>query len=107
MHLDQPALSESQAVSRRALLAAGGAALLSGCHKRLLPPAEEGVAVVVPTQRATWIRNFNPYFQSQCRWPGVAGIYEPTVIYNRARGKFVPWLARSWRWENGNKTMIL
>lgn len=107
MHHDQPALSESQAVSRRALLAAGGAALLSGCHKRLLPPAEEGVAVVVPTQRATWIRNFNPYFQSQCRWPGVAGIYEPTVIYNRARGKFVPWLARSWRWENGNKTMIL
>ena len=96
----------SQEVSRRAILATW-AALVAGCHKRRPVPPETGVAVVVPTQRSTWIRNFNPYFESQCRWPAAAGIYEPTIIFNRAKGKFVPWLARAWRWENDNKTLII
>lgn len=94
-------------VSRRALLLSGGALGLGGCHRRENSLEEEAVCVVVPTQRATWIRNFNPFFQSQCRWPGTAGIYEPTIIFNRAQGKFVPWLARSWRWINDNTTLIL
>ena len=68
---------------------------------------EKGVAVAVPTLRSTWIRNFNPYFESQARWPATAGIYEPTIIFNRATGKFVPWLAERWYWENDNTTLVL
>ncbi len=106
MSRPKPVSSEPFPVSRRAAIAAGASLALS-CHKRGAPPVEEGVAVVVPTQRATWIRNFNPYFESQVCWPTCAGIYEPTIIFNRAKGKFVPWLARSWRWENDNKTLVL
>lgn len=65
------------------------------------------MAVVVPATRATWIRNFNPFFESQARWPAPAGIYEPLVIFNRATGEFVPWLATAWRWTNENRTMVL
>lgn len=103
---DHTLLTTPFTVSRRALLLTGAAAL-TACHQRQSSAHETGVCVVVPTQRATWIRNFNPFFQSQCRWPGTAGIYEPTIIFNRATGRFVPWLARSWRWENDNKTLIL
>src|SRR5690606_34011807 len=83
-----------------------GGTLLTAC-KRSTPEHEPGVAVVVPTTRATWIRNFNPFFESQARWPATAGIYEPLVIFNRATGEFVPWLATAWRWTNENRTMIL
>lgn len=65
------------------------------------------MATVIYTLQPTWIRNFNPFFESQCRWPSTAGIYEPTVIFNRAKGKFVPWLAESWHWENKNHTLVL
>jgi peptide/nickel transport system substrate-binding protein len=80
---------------------------LTGCSKRKAPEHEPGVAVVVPSTRATWIRNFNPFFESQARWPAAAGIYEPLVIFNRATGEFVPWLATAWRWEDDNRTMVL
>jgi peptide/nickel transport system substrate-binding protein len=80
---------------------------VAGCKKSSDKPHEEGVAVVNYTQQATWIRNFNPFFESQTRWPSTAGIYEPTVIFNRAKGKFVPWLAESWHWEDENHTLVL
>lgn len=80
---------------------------LAGCSKRKEAAHEHGVAVVVPSTRATWTRNFNPFFGGQARWPAPAGIYEPLVIFNRATGKFVPWLATAWRWEDDNHTMIL
>lgn len=78
-----------------------------GCSHRKEESHERGVAVVVPATRATWIRNFNPFFESQARWPAPAGIYEPLVIFNRATGEFVPWLATAWRWTNENRTMVL
>lgn len=81
--------------------------LSTGCAKKSKDTIEEGVAVVIYTQQATWIRNFNPFFESQARWPATAGIYEPTVIFNRAKGKFVPWLAESWHWEDANHTLVL
>jgi peptide/nickel transport system substrate-binding protein len=99
------------AVSReclRHLLGTGFACVLfvSGCHSK---PAtvERGVLTVVPQLRASWVRNFNPFFESHSRWPTPAGIYEPLLIYNRTRQKFVPWLAESWYWTHGNRTLAL
>lgn len=80
---------------------------VSGCRKKKLEKREEGVAVIIPVLRATFIRNFNPYMESQSRWPTTAGIYEPTVIFNRATGKFVPWLAEAWYWLDDNERLVL
>lgn len=80
---------------------------LGGCRKRPQTKHEEGVAVVVPVLTATFIRNFNPFFQTQSRWPSTAGIYEPTIVFNRATGKFVPWLAEEWWWQNDNRRLVL
>ncbi len=93
---------------RRCALALGLLlAPLSGCGgKKSTVEHSRGVAVVVPTLRATWIRNFNPFFESQSRWPAAAGIYEPLLIYNRATGVWVPWLATKWRFEDGGRTLI-
>jgi peptide/nickel transport system substrate-binding protein len=80
----------------------------AGCRNKQKPDEHRpGVAIVVPTLRATWIRNFNPFFESQSRWPASSGIYEPLIIYNRATGDFVPWLGTKWRWENENKTLVI
>lgn len=73
-------------------------ASVAGCKKDQ-PRHQPGVMVVVPTQSATWIRNFNPLLPSQALWPAEAGIYEPLIIYNRITQKYVPWLAESFRWN--------
>jgi len=77
-----------------------------GCKKDR-PHHEPGVAVVVPTQSATWIRNFNPFFGSQARWPTTAGIYEPLLIYNTVQQRYVPWLAESYRWEQDGRALVM
>ena len=89
---------------RLALLAA--CLFLAGCE-RSKTEFRHGVAVVVPTISATWIRNFNPFFATQARWPTPAGIYEPLVVYNRIKHEYVPWLATSHRWENGNRDLVM
>jgi len=99
-------------VDRRSLLLgsaliASGAPALTACGRSKSGATEEGVCVVVPTLRSTWIRNFNPYFESQARWPTCAGIYEPTIIFNRATGMFVPWLAERWYWNEDNTRLTL
>ncbi|MCH2108087.1 MAG: ABC transporter substrate-binding protein [Polyangiaceae bacterium] len=81
--------------------------LATSCKKSSAPQRQPGTAIVVPTQRATWIRNFNPFFESQARWPSTAGIYEPLIIFNRATGEFIPWLATSYRFENENRELVL
>src|SRR5690349_21667814 len=39
----------------------------------------------------SFVRNFNP-FASRPLVPTLAGIYEPLMIYNMAKGELVPWL---------------
>lgn len=92
-------------LARRFLLVALALFLLS-C-KRDAKPREEGVGVIIPVLRTTFVRNFNPFFESQALWPTTAGIYEPTIIFNRATGQFVPWLAEEWHWEDENKRLVL
>ena len=62
-------------------------------------PVPPGTMTVLQEQQAAWVRNFNPLLSTGgARWPTSAGIYEPLLIYNRATGDFVPWLASSYRW---------
>ncbi len=53
-------------------------------------------------QQATWVRNFNP-FSPDARLQAAQGcIYEPLVIFNKATGALVPWLATEYNWNSDN-----
>jgi peptide/nickel transport system substrate-binding protein len=54
-------------------------------------------------------RNFNPFTGSTLNGGFVKGaFYEPLVISTVAGGGHqYPWLAKSWKWSNGNKTLTL
>src|SRR2546430_3287170 len=56
-----------------------------------------------------FVRTFNPYTA-----PGLpsgsfvqGAFYEPLIVTPEGGLKPVPWLARSWAWSNGNKTLTL
>jgi peptide/nickel transport system substrate-binding protein len=57
----------------------------------------------------TFVKNFNPYTATgQPSGAFVQGaFYEPLIITGEGGLKPVPWLARSWKWSNGNKTLTL
>ena len=60
----------------------------------------DGVLVVSQEQQATWQRNFNPLLISgSARWPTSAGIYEPLLIYNPMTGRYEPWLATEYQFD--------
>lgn len=56
-----------------------------------------------------FVKNFNPYTATGL--PSGAFVqgafYEPLIITGEGGLKPVPWLARSWKWSNGNKTLTL
>jgi peptide/nickel transport system substrate-binding protein len=90
-----------------ALLAAGAALAL------VVPPptAAQGTSpaaarVLTASQgprQGAWKRSFNPFRNdSDSRWPASAGIYEPLLVFNRATGNYVPWLATAYAWSDGN-----
>ena len=58
---------------------------------------------------ATFSHAFNPYTGSTLNGNIMKGaIYEPLVVATVAGGGHVyPWLAQSWKWSNGNKTLTL
>lgn len=90
-----------------ALLALGAALALGGCV-RDRPPPPPGVLVVSVEQEASWIRNFNPLTPATApRWPTLAGIYEPLMIYSGIRGEFVPWLATGHAWDEAHLRLRL
>ncbi|AUX22575.1 peptide ABC transporter substrate-binding protein [Sorangium cellulosum] len=68
-------------------------------------PAQKGPAMVTIAreQQATWVRNFNPLLaEGNVRFPTVAGIYEPMLIYNTMRNEYTPWLATRYEWSEQN-----
>ena len=70
--------------------------------------ARAGVLTVSQEQQASWIRNFNPLLPpGTARWPTVAGIYEPLLVFNTMKGEYVPWLATGYAWSDGNKKLSL
>jgi peptide/nickel transport system substrate-binding protein len=57
-----------------------------------------------------FVRNFNPYTATSLPSGGFVrgAFYEPLIISTVAGGGHVyPWLAKSWKWSNGNKTLTL
>src|SRR3954464_14912043 len=54
-------------------------------------------------------KNFNPYTATGL--PSGAFVqgafYEPLIVVPAGGHKTHPWLARSWKWSNGNKTLTL
>ncbi|XXX76362.1 ABC transporter substrate-binding protein [Sorangium sp. So ce134] len=71
-------------------------------------PAAKGAAMVTISreQQASWVRNFNPLLaEGNVRFPTVAGIYEPMLIYNTMKSEYTPWLAASYAWSDGNKKL--
>lgn len=58
--------------------------------------------------KTTMVRNFNPFDPAGQMDFTNYGIYEPLMIVNvppAANGKIYPWLATSYAWSNGNKTL--
>ncbi|WP_104987320.1 ABC transporter substrate-binding protein [Sorangium cellulosum] len=71
-------------------------------------PATKPAAVVTIAreQQATWVRNFNPLLsEGSVRFPTVAGIYEPMLVFNTMRGEYTPWLATQYTWSEGNRKL--
>jgi peptide/nickel transport system substrate-binding protein len=56
-----------------------------------------------------FVKNFNPYIATGIpSGQFVQGaIYEPLVVVGEGGLKPVPWLAQSWAWSNGNKTLTI
>ncbi|MES1247852.1 MAG: ABC transporter substrate-binding protein [Actinomycetota bacterium] len=56
-----------------------------------------------------FVKNFNPYTATGLpSGTFVDGaMYEPLVVVGEGGLKPVPWLASSWKWSNGNKTLTL
>ena len=83
--------------------------------------AKPGPAVVVKTAAHSclvmtgsgdpaFVRNFNPYTATSLPSGGFVkgAFYEPLVIATAAGGGHLyPWLATSWKWSNGAKTLTL
>src|SRR4029077_15895998 len=55
----------------------------------------------------TFIKNFNPYTATGLPSGSFVqgAIYEPLIVTAEGGLKPVPWLARTWQWSNGNKTL--
>jgi peptide/nickel transport system substrate-binding protein len=67
-------------------------------------PAAAHVLIASPGPRQTpWKRSFNPFrSETGFLWPAPAGVYEPLVVYNRATGSYLPWLATGYEWSADN-----
>jgi peptide/nickel transport system substrate-binding protein len=65
-----------------------------------------GNVVAVGGPVSSWTQNFNPINGANASNYGTQGlIYEPLVYFNGMSGKATPWLAKSYKWTNGAKTL--
>ena len=56
-------------------------------------------------QAGQFVKNFNP-FSPNAQRPTLGMIYEPLMYFNIAKsGPAKPWLAQSYAWSNGGKTI--
>ncbi|WP_437931480.1 ABC transporter substrate-binding protein [Sorangium sp. So ce291] len=88
----------------------GGAAATTPATTPAPQPQAKGAALVTVAreQQATWVRNFNPLLpEGNSRFPTVAGIYEPLLVYNTMRNEYTPWLATRYSWSDGNRKLTI
>src|SRR5690349_17411860 len=81
--------------------AVDGAGAVNAGHKCL---------VMTGSGDPAFVKNFNPYTATSLPSGAVVrgAFYEPLMISTAAGGGHqYPWLAQSWKWSNGNKTLTL
>ncbi|WP_437839167.1 ABC transporter substrate-binding protein [Sorangium sp. So ce1153] len=67
---------------------------------------KDGFLTVAVEGYTAWERKFNPLLApARSRWPTVAGVYEPLIVFNTMTGEYVPWLATGYAWSAGNSTL--
>ena len=102
------------AVGAAGLLAAGLAACSSGSSSSGSTGSNTGSAatgktlVMESSPESTITQTFNPFVPTGAPWGmGATGlIYEPLIQFNLAAPpKYYPWLATSYQWSNGGKTL--
>jgi peptide/nickel transport system substrate-binding protein len=88
------------------LLAASTSAAVYKTHSAT---ASHRCLVMTGSGDPAFTRNFNPYAGGGLPTNALAqgAFYEPLIAVPAGGSKTVPWLARSWRWSNGNKTLTL
>jgi peptide/nickel transport system substrate-binding protein len=99
------AVSASAAVLLTALVAACGGSGSSGAGS-----SGSGLTLTVATTAGPLARNFNPFLPTSVGLTDnvVSFIYEPLVQFNPFKPQTpTPWLATSWKWSNGEKTLTL
>src|SRR3977135_2338662 len=102
------------AVGAAGLLAAGLAACSSSSSSSGSTGSNTGSAatgktlVMESSPESTITQSFNPFVPTGAPWGmGATGlIYEPLIQFNLAAPpKYYPWLATSYAWSNGGKTL--
>jgi peptide/nickel transport system substrate-binding protein len=105
-------------MSRRGLLAGAlagaGTLALSSCQPSAAGSSGGNDTLTVAGQSDNLTQVFNPYLANTAQGltytPQSSGgfIYEPLVQINTVDiGHDLPWLAKAWRWSDGNKTLTL
>jgi peptide/nickel transport system substrate-binding protein len=101
-------------VDRRRFIRGAALGLSSAaCSRTLSAPsaaraqdAADGLVTVGAEVAPVFTRNFNPLFaEEMVRWPTVAGIYEPLLVYNTITETIGPWLATSYEFGSDNLTL--
>ncbi len=68
-------------------------------------PGATGVLTIDNESGGTWTCDFNPFNLSDISF-SLGNVYEPLAFVNTLQsGKASPWLATSWSWSGGNKTL--
>src|SRR6266702_3668633 len=81
--------------------ACGGSSSSSGTSSS----GPSGVLTIDNESGGTWTCNFNPFNLSYISY-SMGNVYEPLVFINTLNsGQASPWLASSWAWGSGNKTL--
>ena len=107
--------------STRRLAAVGvaaGLAVLALVGTASAPAATKGTATLTAAHKClvmegsgdpAFVKNFNPYTATGLpSGQFIQGsFYEPLIVVGEGGLKPVPWLARSWKWSNGNRTLTL
>jgi peptide/nickel transport system substrate-binding protein len=77
----------------------------SGSTSNHAPGGPSGVLTLDNESGGTWTCDFNPFNLSDISF-SMGNIYEPLVFVNALQNaKATPWLATSWAWGSGDKTL--
>src|SRR5438034_10389119 len=73
------------------------------------PKAGHQCLVMTGSGDPAFTKNFNPYAGGGLPTNAIAqgAFYEPLIVVPAGGRKTIPWLARSWKWSNGNKTLTM